>query len=52
MDMPDAPRAAQPKDLPMTRFASPRFARLIDAVSPVVLVFISLALAGATAVGA
>lgn len=36
----------------MTRTSSPRFARLIDAISPVVLVFISLALAGATAVGA
>lgn len=30
--------------------APPRLARLFDAVSPVVLVFISLALAGATAV--
>jgi len=33
----------------MSRIHSPRLARLVDLISPVVLVFISLALAGATA---
>jgi len=34
--------------MPMS--VSPRLARLVDALAPVVLVFFSLALAGATAV--
>ncbi|MFN3523529.1 MAG: hypothetical protein ACK4YQ_14875 [Phenylobacterium sp.] len=52
MDQPDAEASINLQEPTMSRIQTPRFAGLIDRISPVVLVFISLAVAGATAVGA